>query len=53
MVSTGSGGASSGDAQFRNAVLDVLIRAGIPILSVDAEGGLHDVFLSVTEEAPV
>jgi ABC-2 type transport system ATP-binding protein len=53
MVSTGSTGASSGDAQFRNAVLDVLIRAGIPVLSVDAEGGLHDVFLSVTEEAPV
>jgi ABC-2 type transport system ATP-binding protein len=36
----------------RNNILEALIRAGIPILSFEAEGGrLQDVFLQLTEES--
>jgi ABC-2 type transport system ATP-binding protein len=46
----------NGDAakayQNNNTVLSALIRAKIPILSFEVEGGrLHDVFLHLTEEA--
>jgi len=34
-----------------NRILDVLIRARIPILSYETEGGLKDVFLQLTDEA--
>jgi hypothetical protein len=35
-----------------NRILQALIRAKIPILGLEAEGGrLQDVFLSLTEEA--
>lgn len=46
----------NGDAskayQSNNTILSALIRAKIPILSFEVEGGrLHDVFLHLTEEA--
>lgn len=38
-----------GDAQINNQLLDALIRAGIPVLSYEPEGGrLQDVFLHLT-----
>jgi ABC-2 type transport system ATP-binding protein len=38
--------------QINNHILSALIRAEIPILSFEVEGGrLHDVFLHLTEEA--
>jgi len=38
--------------QNNNNILSDLIRAKIPILSFEIEGGrLHDVFLHLTEEA--
>lgn len=43
---------SAEDAQVRNTILETLIRAKIPILSYEAEGGrLQDVFLQLTEES--
>src|SRR5262245_57596732 len=41
--------ASQGDQQINNQLLDALIRAGIPVLSYEPEGGrLQDVFLNLT-----
>jgi len=41
---------SSDEQQIKNRILEALIRAEIPILSFEAEGGrLHDVFLHLTE----
>jgi hypothetical protein len=38
-----------GDQQINNQLLDALIRAGIPVLSYEPEGGrLQDVFLHLT-----
>jgi uncharacterized membrane protein affecting hemolysin expression len=38
-----------GDEQINNQLLDALIRAGIPVLSYEPEGGrLQDVFLHLT-----
>jgi hypothetical protein len=38
--------------QSNNTILSALIRAKIPILTFEVEGGrLHDVFLHLTEEA--
>ena len=43
---------SSEEHHIKNRIIDALIRAEIPILSFDAEGGrLQDVFLQLTEEA--
>ena len=45
-------GASLEDYHVNNRILETLIRAEIPILSFEAEGGrLQDVFLHLTEEA--
>jgi len=45
-------GVSPEDVQINNILLEALIRADIPILSFQAEGGrLQDVFLYLTEEA--
>jgi len=45
-------GGSSKAYQFNNKLLRALIRAKIPILGLEAEGGrLQDVFLQLTEEA--
>ena len=45
-------GTTPKDYQSRNSILDALIRADIPILSFEAEGGrLQDVFLQLTEES--
>ncbi|HEX2184920.1 MAG TPA: efflux RND transporter permease subunit, partial [Chloroflexota bacterium] len=45
---------STEDREFKNAILDALIRAGVPVLSFEAEGGrLQDVFLELTEEVAV
>lgn len=44
-------GASAADHYVTNRILDALIRAEIPILSFQAEGGgLQDAFLHLTEE---
>ena len=41
--------AAAGDQRNHNAVLEALIRAGIPVLSFEPEGGrLQDVFLQLT-----
>ena len=41
--------ATQGDQQVHNRLLDALIRAGIPVLSYEPEGGrLQDVFLHLT-----
>ncbi len=45
-------GKSSEAYQVNNNILSALIRAKIPIISFEVEGGrLHDVFLHLTEEA--
>jgi len=45
-------GSSANDYQMNNKILSALIRAKIPILGFEAEGGrLQDVFLHLTEEA--
>jgi ABC-2 type transport system ATP-binding protein len=45
-------GTSSEDYHVNNRILEALIRAEIPILSFEAEGGrLQDVFFHLTEEA--
>ena len=45
-------GAGPGDDHFNNRILEALIGAEIPILSVETEGSrLQDVFLHLTEEA--
>lgn len=42
---------STGEYLIKNKILDALIRAEIPILSFEAEGGrLQEVFLKLTEE---
>jgi ABC-2 type transport system ATP-binding protein len=47
-----SNGAGRGDDHFNNRILEALIGAEIPILSVETEGSrLQDVFLHLTEEA--
>ena len=47
-----SAGAASSDGHFTNRLLETLIRAEIPVLSFEAEGGrLHDAFLRLTREA--
>jgi ABC-2 type transport system ATP-binding protein len=46
-----SNGDSPVDPYTTNQILEALIRAGIPILSMQADGGgLHDAFLHLTEE---
>jgi ABC-2 type transport system ATP-binding protein len=43
---------TDGDYLINNRILEALIRAEIPILSFEAEGGsLQDIFLQLTEEA--
>jgi ABC-2 type transport system ATP-binding protein len=45
-------GTSSEDYHVNNRILEALIRAEIPILSFEAEGGrLQDIFFHLTEEA--
>jgi ABC-2 type transport system ATP-binding protein len=45
-------GTSWEDHRVTNRILDALIRADIPIISVNADGGrLQDVFLQLTDEA--
>jgi len=44
-------GASMNKSHHNNTILEALIHANIPILSFNAEGGLQDVFLQITEEA--
>jgi ABC-2 type transport system ATP-binding protein len=45
-------GEASKAYQSNNTILSALIRAKIPILTFEVEGGrLHDVFLRLTEEA--
>jgi ABC-2 type transport system ATP-binding protein len=47
-----SNGAAPADEHFNNRILEALIGAEIPILSVETEGSrLQDVFLHLTEEA--
>jgi ABC-2 type transport system ATP-binding protein len=47
-----SNGAAPADEHFNNLILEALIGAEIPILSVETEGSrLQDVFLHLTEEA--
>jgi ABC-2 type transport system ATP-binding protein len=47
-----SNGAAPADEHFNNRILEALIGAAIPILSVETEGSrLQDVFLHLTEEA--
>ncbi|MDP1713155.1 MAG: ABC transporter ATP-binding protein [Anaerolineales bacterium] len=43
-------GASPKEQPDNNRILEALIRAGIPILSYESEGGLKDVFLQLTDE---
>jgi len=51
LMEPGSGNTSKA-YQINNNILSAIIRAKIPILSFEAEGGkLHDVFLRLTEEA--
>jgi ABC-2 type transport system ATP-binding protein len=46
------GGTSTEDNHINNRILEALIRAGIPILGVEPEGGrLQDAFLRLTAEA--
>lgn len=44
-------GVSLVDQNVSNNILEALLHAGIAILSYEAEGGLQDVFLQLTEEA--
>lgn len=45
-------GHAAEEPHINNRILEALLRAGIPILSVEIEGGrLRDVFLHLTEEA--
>ena len=47
-------GASPEEHKVKNGILDTLIRAEIPVLGLEAEGGrLQDVFLQLTQEAIV
>jgi ABC-2 type transport system ATP-binding protein len=47
-----AGATSSEGGHFTNQLLEALIRARIPVLSVEAEGGgLHEAFLQLTQEA--
>jgi ABC-2 type transport system ATP-binding protein len=47
-----AGAASSENHHVNNRILEALIRAGIPVLSFEGEGGrLQDVFLNLTAEA--
>jgi hypothetical protein len=44
-------GTSLERAHVNNRILEALIRAGIPVLSFETEGGrLHDAFLRLTAE---
>jgi ABC-2 type transport system ATP-binding protein len=46
-----TGATSFEKSHHNNTILEALIQADIPILSFNAEGGLQDVFLQLTEEA--
>jgi ABC-type multidrug transport system ATPase subunit len=51
IMQSSTDGASPQEGHVNNRILDVLIRADIPVLSFEAEGGrLQDVFLHLTEE---
>ncbi|PYN94043.1 MAG: ABC transporter ATP-binding protein [Candidatus Rokuibacteriota bacterium] len=54
-VDSANGAAASGghvNGHFANKLLEALIRADVPILTFEAEGGrLHDAFLRLTQEA--
>ena len=53
LIEPGPGNAEVG-YQINNGILSALIRAKIPILSFEVEGGrLQDVFMHLTEEAIV
>lgn len=52
MLQDSDGEAAPGESLLNNVILDGLIRASIPIMGFEAEGGrLQDVFLHLTEEA--